>query len=294
MIKTNTLFAKLLFTTIRIEAHLANGRSSVGTGFFFLFDQDKESSVLVLVTNKHVIQSADEVTFWLHESNNQNEPIDSSVGISLRGSGKTRVSDWWIYHPADDVDLCAVPCAYLFSKAEEMNKTIYLQALDEEQIPTEDVLNNLMPFEDILMIGSPIGLWDEFNNLPLVRRGITASHPAIDFKGNPTGVVDIAAFPGSSGSPILIADSLNKVVSDESNSSERVILLGVLFAGPQFSANGDIEIVNVPTMTVSAVNMMIPAHLGFYVKARELLILKEAVIETFNKYRAAFLTDAKG
>lgn len=56
------------------------------------------------------------------------------------------------------------------------------------------------------MIGYPIGLWDDVNNLPLIRKGITSIHPAIDFRGRSIGVADLACFHGSSGSPILIAN----------------------------------------------------------------------------------------
>lgn len=31
--------------------------------------------------------------------------------------------------------------------------------------------------EDVVMIGYPIGLSDTYNHKPIIRRGITASHP---------------------------------------------------------------------------------------------------------------------
>ena len=41
--------------------------------------------------------------------------------------------------------------------------------------------SELSAVEEILMIGYPNGLWDAVNNYPLIRRGVTASHPAVDF-----------------------------------------------------------------------------------------------------------------
>jgi hypothetical protein len=35
-----------------------------------------------------------------------------------------------------------------------------------------------------LKIGYPNGLWDEFNNIPFFMKGITATHPNINYKGN--------------------------------------------------------------------------------------------------------------
>jgi len=78
--------------------------------------------------------------------------------------------------------------------------------------PTEDLiwdnerLESLTAVENVLMYGYPIGMYDERNVLPLIWSGVTASHPAIDFNEEKIGVVDIASFPSSSGSPILIVN----------------------------------------------------------------------------------------
>lgn len=52
------------------------------------------------------------------------------------------------------------------------------------------------------MVGYPDGIWDEFNNQPIVRRGITATHPKNDFNGKGEFLIDAVCFPGSSGSPV--------------------------------------------------------------------------------------------
>jgi len=44
------------------------------------------------------------------------------------------------------------------------------------------------------MIGYPSGLWDTKNNLPIVRKGITATTPYFDYNGKREFLVDIAAF----------------------------------------------------------------------------------------------------
>lgn len=53
--------------------------------------------------------------------------------------------------------------------------------------------------------------------------------------------------------------------------SSRVMLLGVLFAGPQYDARGDIVVKTIPTSTQiveSSTRVMI--NLGYYVKAAEI------------------------
>ena len=71
-------------------------------------------------------------------------------------------------------------------------------------IPTKENLQDLSALEELVMVGYPIGLWDERNNFPIFRKGFTACHPAIDFNEDGIGLIDMACFPGSSGSPIYI------------------------------------------------------------------------------------------
>jgi hypothetical protein len=102
------------------------------------------------------------------------------------------------------------------------------------------------------------------NNLPVLRRGITASHPAIDFKGRPDFVVDIACFAGSSGSPVLMTD-------DSVNNSRK--FLGVLHSGPVCEAEGEIVVRAIPTRRSPIVVTRQMIHLGYAVKAREVATL---------------------
>ena len=62
----------------------------------------------------------------------------------------------------------------------------------------------------------------------------------------------------------------------------RVILLGVLWGGPQHLADGTLEVVEIPTKQVPIARTNIPVHLGYYIKARELLVLKEHLFATLN------------
>lgn len=50
------LSEQLLHTTIRIEASLASGGCSVGTGFFFKFCDNGKTHVPAIVTNRHVVE----------------------------------------------------------------------------------------------------------------------------------------------------------------------------------------------------------------------------------------------
>jgi hypothetical protein len=126
------------------------------------------------------------------------------------------------------------------------------------------------------MIGYPNGLWDKKNNLPIVRRGITATPPYIDFDGRPDFIIDCACFPGSSGSPVILfnqggypAKNGNFVIGG------RVKLLGILWGGPQYLAPGVIRAVPVPTASQPVAISRIPNNLGYCVKAEQLLAFEE-------------------
>src|SRR5690606_32118899 len=119
--------------------------------------------------------------------------------------------------------------------------------LDKSLIMSDEELDQLTALEDIIMIGYPNGIWDSVNNLPIMRRGITATHPKMDFNGKPEFMIDAACFPGSSGSPIILLNEGSYRTQDSIVMGSRVKLLGVLYAGPVSTVTGNIQVVNIPT-----------------------------------------------
>ncbi len=59
-------------------------------------------------------------------------------------------------------------------------------------------------------------------------------------------------------------------------------LIGVLFAGPVFRADGTVAVVDIPTRSMAVSHTQIPVHLGYYVKTSELLSLKPALWTRFD------------
>lgn len=166
-----------------------------------------------------------------------------------------------------------------------MTPTPFFRALDPRIVKSNDELKELNAVEDILMVGYPNGLWDSANNFPLLRRGITASHPAVDFDvdGVSTTVVDIASFPGSSGSPVFIYNA--GTYSDKKGNTiigSRVIFLGILYSGPTFQSDGTIIIKNIPTANVPVPQITMMMNLGYIIKANELAALGSALFAKYN------------
>jgi len=186
----------------------------------------------------------------------------------------------WVFHT--NLDLCCTFTNPLFMQVKEQKqKEIFYLPFTEELIWDDSKLEELQAVEDILMVGYPIGLFDKNNNLPLFRKGVTASHPAIDFNGESIGIVDCSCFPGSSGSPIVLYN--DNGFTDKKGTThiaaKRFALLGLLFSGPIFDAQGNIVIKEIPTQQEISTSTPVMVNLGYYIKSKEILKLKEEVLK---------------
>lgn len=56
-----------------------------------------------------------------------------------------------------------------------MGKELFYIAFDVSTLPDRKLLDDVSALEDIIMVGYPNGIWDEKNNKPIFRKGITAT-----------------------------------------------------------------------------------------------------------------------
>ncbi|RTE90666.1 trypsin-like peptidase domain-containing protein [Bradyrhizobium sp. LVM 105] len=273
MFEPVSITEKLMFATARIVGQKANGSVSTGTGFFFGFPGPKGHGRM-LVTNKHVVEGVANAQIIVHGFPHQ--------GSSMRPKPTHKLTvnipaNFWVPHPNPKIDLCAVPFG---DPPNPENLIPFVTDLNADLIPGPELLTSLSAVEDVLMFGYPNGLWDAVNNFPLARRGITASHPALDFQvdGVPTTALDIAAFPGSSGSPVFIYNGGSVPGKDGSlQIGSRLLFIGVLYSGPVIRADGQIVIRNIPTNAVPVAEISLMMNLGYAIKSREISALVDAV-----------------
>lgn len=274
-----TVASQLQYCTTRIEVTLDDGRTGIGTGFFFDFPLPDGQHIPTLVTNKHVIQNSKKGSFVLHLANNDGKsPSGKTKKIEL-----DNFASRWLGHPNNDTDICVLLLQPIFN---EFSEKIFKVAVSENICLSDEKLSELYAIEDVIMVGYPRGLWDETNNFPIIRRGITASNPASDFQGKAQGVVDIAAFHGSSGSPIFIYNCGTYPVKGGVSIGNRVIFLGILYAGPIIKKSGETLISNIPVTEEDLKEVIQTVHLGYYVKAKELSGIK-AFLENLMKLAQA-------
>ena len=260
-------------STVRIECDLNGGGVSTGTGFFYALNRSETQHVPVIVTNKHVVEGAVRGRFLLTLRNGEGGPdIGNTKAFQL-----DNFQGRWIPHPDADVDLCVMPIAPLLREAEATNTQFFFITMDKELIPSAADLEDMLGLESIMMVGYPNGLWDRVNNLPIFRKGVLASDYKRDWNGRKEFLIDAACFPGSSGSPVLLFEIGSYKTRKATVMGSRIRLLGVLYAGPQHTVEGDIKVVTVPTQQKAVAVAGIPNNLGIIIKSEQLLVFEGMV-----------------
>ena len=219
--KADTFDRQLLFATLRIEA-----QSNVGSGFIFRHHWAEDRSGPFLITNKHVVAGTREgrLTFTLTDQSNE------TGGPSLGESTSATLGDnaWkWTGHPSANVDVAALPLAPVLNHLSEIGKTPYYRSIPPSMIPEQDSLEDLQAVEEVLFVGYPSGIYDQRNNLPIARNGITATPVFVDYEGKPIFLIDASVFHGSSGSPVFTWSPSTKIIRSLSGRNS-VFFLGIL------------------------------------------------------------------
>ena len=190
-------------------------------------------------------------------------PIDTS-SLSI-----TYIGNSWIHHPNEDVDLCCLLLGEVLNKIINNGMKVFYIPLETNIIPDTEKLEDLFAMEEVVMVGYPIGLSDEYNHKPVIRRGITSSHPCKDYQDKKETLLDIASYPGSSGSPVFILNQGSFQSQKGLMIGNRVYLLGILYGGPQYDATGILQFATLPVMPVTHTN--IPTNLGIMIKSERIL-----------------------
>lgn len=259
---------RLLHTTTRIECFDENGQLSTGTGFFFDMKL-ADGNVPLLVTNKHVIRNSQNCRLILTTKNEDGSPkIGNKQPFYIPNFEKN-----FILHPDNDVDLAVLPMAPLLNRVKA-----FTQHLDESLLPTEENIKDIFAMDDIIMIGYPNSLIDPENNLPICRKGIAATPPQVDYVGKKQFLIDAAVYPRSSGSPVFLYNP--DTYTDHRGNiycGERLILMGILFAGFERAQQGEIRIREIPTRQEPVLFTSIPINLGIVIKSERLMDFKPII-----------------
>lgn len=277
-----SIFEQLEFSTTRITAKGSDKSSWSGTGFFFDLEIDpvNSKSVPIIITNKHVVEGAVELIFNFSKADDEDNPIyDVPNMVSFGAMNEI------IMHPDPNVDLCGIPYNKIVVALNALKYKSFYRTFNNSLIPNREQLEELDAVEDILMIGYPNGLWDSRHNMPIIRRGITATPVWLDYEGKKEFVIDAACFPGSSGSPVMICNTgqYNDKKGTTYIGKTRLYLLGILHGGPQLTVTGDIRVVNIPDVQAVPQSIShIPNNLGYIIRSERILELIDVAKKKYN------------
>ncbi len=255
-----------MLSTVRIETE-----QSTATGFFLGLQKGKSD---ILITNRHAIAGSSRGVLRLHNASwtDAKHDVPPTFDLALEN-----FESLWARHPDESIDLVALPSKIIDDAAAQIGQSAHWMTIESVMIPTATRLKELSAVEDVHMVGFPNGLWDELHHLPIYCRGITASHPKVDFCGKPDLLLDIACFPGSSGSPVFVLNAKGR--TDERGNvrcgEPRDLLLGVVRGAATIGADG--QIAALPASTESRSREQSALHFTYIIKSRELSRFAEVI-----------------
>lgn len=270
-----SLSEQITYSTVLIHCDYDDGTKGSGTGFIIHLCENNGQCVPVIITNHHVVKKSIKTVFEICLKNDDETPNDKeTLTINIP-------DNHWIHHPNPNVDLCCLPIAPILNSLEKTTQKLFYIPLTTNLIATSSSLKNLSAMEEIVMVGYPSGISDNYNHKPIIRKGITATHLKNDYQGKKTFLIDMACFPGSSGSPIFILNQGAYATQSGISLGSRIFLVGILFQGPQYTAQGNLIFSAIPNIPVPITN--IPMNLGEAIKAEEILAFEQFFPQEINK-----------
>jgi hypothetical protein len=184
-----------MVTKIETSISGKSGKESMtgsATGFFYSFN-----SKIYLITNRHVVSDQkndsfpDSMLIHIHTDSNNLQKITPHK-IDLYDASKNPI---WLEHPIypEIIDVIAIEIPPI------SNAVIY--SFSNSSALPENII--LSPNEELILVGYPLGFYDNIYNLPVCRSATIASAYGVPFKGLPCFLVDAYSHPGLSGAPAI-------------------------------------------------------------------------------------------
>jgi hypothetical protein len=265
---TGMTYAEFLsHNTVRINVEMDNGENGTGTGFLYQFESTNGSIVGALVTNKHVLDNSQSATLVFNPTG-KDDKIDFNSQKLV--ANIPEFSSYWFKHPNPDIDIAFINLAPIIIKLAQ-EKSPFMTFFRRQNFPKQEEWDELTALEQIVIVGYPSGIWDPVNNLPVLRTGVTASHPKIDYRGRPEFLIDAAVYQGSSGSPVFLYESKDVFLGRELNmGKDKPRLAGILSDVFAYEEHGEMKSMPIPTIEKKIPITRIPNNLGIVIKSTQL------------------------
>jgi len=281
--KILSISEKLLYATIQLKCYKNRRQQiSLGTGFIYGFCKKENSHCAFLVTNRNVVENAEECELIFHLANEDGSPSLNNTTCVVLGD----FSKQCIYHPNTSIDLAIFNISQLINEYQSKGFKIFYSCLDSSLIPSSKDIEYFSTVEDIIMIGYPNGLRDNINNFPIIRKGITATPYFVNFNGEQKFLGDIACYPGSSGSPVIILQegfAKDRYGNVKIGMGSKVFLLGINSSVYLNSVTGNIVEATDSETNKLKTHIEIPNNLAIIIKSENLLDFEVIVRQIIEK-----------
>lgn len=176
---------------------------STATGFFYENGDDK-----YLITNRHVV--IDELNGYfpnvlriiVHNDINNIREI-KNIFIKLY---EAEMPLWLEHQNNREVDVVALRInEYL-----DGDEIVYY--INDKLFPHTKDHPDLT--QNVIIVGYPLGFFDEINFIPIVRSGMFSSPYSIPFEGQPCFLLEANIHTGASGSPVLFPTTQHRVYKE--------------------------------------------------------------------------------
>lgn len=177
---------------------------SQGTGFLYATTKPNGTDIdmVFLATNYHVVTGnepmsaaraqGDRLQFYFHAS--RTDP-SNYFPVNIPLYTKTGEPIWVQNQQFPEADVVLVPIvSTLYDGRGQL--TVFSDAHTQVDM-------KVRPSSQAVLLGYPYGFFDTRNFLPVWKTGHLATEPTVDFQGQPVFLVDVSAFPGMSGAPVV-------------------------------------------------------------------------------------------
>jgi hypothetical protein len=228
-----------VYATMLIE----NEWGGSGTGFLVMRETVPGKGRVFLATNKHVLhsdpqerQKATRIRVHVNKRKLDGTIEGDVIDIPL-GTGAGQI---WKEHPDRDVDVLAFDITQLMNGRPDLEKKLvgYDLFLNNQKIRELEITMG----EEVVIVGYPLGLKHRTSNLPLIRSGLIATRIGESLEDEVKDVggkirkriirgflIDGAAIPGSSGSPVVLKPVIGRVVGENIQiGTPPPVLLGII------------------------------------------------------------------
>ena len=190
-----------------------------GTGFLVEKRVPDEKSLVILITNGHVLDGETSVVIRLKESDTGKL---RELDLPLIDENKKRL---YSVNPHPNIDVAAklIKARLL----EENNLKLSRFDLNEQALTSAEFIDHGGDEGALVyMLGFPMGLVEVDTNTPICRMGCVARMDPAEISKSKRFLLDIQNFPGNSGSPIISMPEAISLVGTKS--LDKAYLIGIV------------------------------------------------------------------